>query len=242
GLDDDGGEVCRTDLLLDHRDRLGRGLGSTQSAVPKRVRHRRAVDLGRERSEAALVWHALRSERHGEVGAAVIGVIESDHRLLAGVAARDLHGVLHRLGARVEQGAALLVVAGRQPIEGLRDLDVGVVGRDGEAGVGELPEPRSMSELPSTSTSTPPPAAAAKTGMAWPTPEATAWLLRLASSTDFGPGMDVTSLRSCGSDGPPRGVVVVVSETIVMAVIVGIAAQPPYIHCVQAGPRSGRAV
>ena len=114
----------------------------------------------------------------------MVGVVERDDGLLAGVVAGDLDRVLDGLGARVEQGAALGVVAGREAVERLGHLDVGVVRRDREAGVRELrrpgparprrragaelptpvtamPEPKSMSELPSTSTSTPPPAAAA---------------------------------------------------------------------------------
>ena len=73
------------------------------------------------------------------------------------------------------------VVAGGEPVERLAHLDVALVRRDHEAGVGErgdllldvarrprsaalptlttaMPEPRSISELPSTSTRTPPPA------------------------------------------------------------------------------------
>src|SRR5690606_30210970 len=70
-----------------------------------------------------------------------------------------------------------------------------------------MPAPRSMSELPSASTTTPPPAATAWMGAVWPTPEATAAALRSSSCCERGPGIAVTRRRSCGSDGPPTGVV-----------------------------------
>ena len=58
-----------------------------------------------------------------------------------------------------------------------------------------MPEPRSISELPSTSTSTPPPARSTKTGSAVPTPAGTADVRRAISSIERGPGMSVTRCR-----------------------------------------------
>ena len=121
-------------------DRLLGRLGAAQPAVAERIRHRRAVDLRGERAEAALVRHALGGERHGEVGATVVGVVEGDDGLLVGVAAGDLDRVLDGLRTTVEQRTALLEVTGRQPVERLGNLDIGVVRRDHEAGVGELIE------------------------------------------------------------------------------------------------------
>src|SRR5262249_52812182 len=66
-----------------------------------------------------------------------------------------------------------------------------------------IPDPKSMSELPSTSTSTPPPAAVMNTGSTWLTPRATAAWRRASRSRDSGPGISVTRRRSCGSSGPP---------------------------------------
>src|SRR5437868_1371466 len=70
-----------------------------------------------------------------------------------------------------------------------------------------MPEPKSISELPSTSTTTPPPAWVMKTGRVVPMPGGTAACLRVSSSCDLGPGISVTRRRSCGSDGPPCWVV-----------------------------------
>ena len=68
----------------------------------------------------------------------MVGVVERDDGLLAGVGAGDLDGVLDRLGAGVEQRDALRVVARGQPVELLADVDVPLVRGDREAGVGEL--------------------------------------------------------------------------------------------------------
>ena len=59
-----------------------------------------------------------------------------------------------------------------------------------------------MMELPSTSITTPPPAFSTTTGTAIPRPAETASLLRETNSWDLGPGIDVTSFRSCGMCGP----------------------------------------
>jgi len=65
-----------------------------------------------------------------------------------------------------------------------------------------IPAPISMMEFPSISTITPPPAFSTTTGMAIPRAAETASLLRLMTSCDFGPGIAVTTLRSCGIFGP----------------------------------------
>jgi hypothetical protein len=135
-LDDQAGEVLGADLLVEHVDRAGRGLLAGQP-VTQRVRHRRAVDLAGERAEAVLVRHVLRGHRHRQVGAAVVRVVEDRHRVASGGHARDLHGVLDGLGARVEQGALLRVVAGGELGERGAHVHVAVVRRDHEAGVGE---------------------------------------------------------------------------------------------------------
>src|SRR5487761_1275121 len=68
-----------------------------------------------------------------------------------------------------------------------------------------IPEPKSISEFPSASTSTPPPAAVTNTGSVVETPRATAPARLAESSRETGPGISVTSLRCCGSPGPPTG-------------------------------------
>ena len=68
----------------------------------------------------------------------MVGVVEDDDGVAAGVPAGDLHGVLDGLGAGVEQRRALVVVAGGEPVERLAHLDVPLVRGHHEAGVGEL--------------------------------------------------------------------------------------------------------
>src|SRR5205814_712353 len=78
-----------------------------------------------------------------------------------------------------------------------------------------MPEPKSMSELPSASTSTPPPAAVMNTGRMLLTPRATARSRRASSSREAGPGISVTRRRCWGSPGPPvAGGFVVIDPTI----------------------------
>jgi hypothetical protein len=62
-----------------------------------------------------------------------------------------------------------------------------------------MPEPKSMSWLPSTSARTAPEARVMKTGSVVETPRATTLLRRSNSSRDFGPGTSVTRRRSCVS-------------------------------------------
>src|SRR3954470_19800808 len=62
-----------------------------------------------------------------------------------------------------------------------------------------IPEPKSISWLPSTSTMIPPPARSTYTGNVVPTPDDTAAFLRACNSTDRGPGIAVASTRFCST-------------------------------------------
>ena len=66
-----------------------------------------------------------------------------------------------------------------------------------------MPEPKSISRLPSTSSTIPPAARAANTGMVMPTPADTAAARRLVSSSDAGPGISVTRWRLCSMADTP---------------------------------------
>ena len=139
-LDEDGRHVLRADLLADLVDGLcrrllGAVLGPGQPAVG--VGDGDPVDLGGEGAEAVLVGHVLRGQRHRQVRTAVVAVVEDDDRLAAGVRPGDLDGVLHRLGAGVEQRPLLGVVTGGDACQLLADLDVGLVRRDHHTRVGE---------------------------------------------------------------------------------------------------------
>ena len=68
------------------------------------------------------------------------GALERDHGRAAGVEARELDGVLDGLGARVEEGRLGGPAEGREREQLLRELDVRLVGDDGEVGVGEAAE------------------------------------------------------------------------------------------------------
>ncbi|EGJ74420.1 putative 4-aminobutyrate transaminase [Streptomyces sp. Tu6071] len=145
GLDDDGGDVVRADLLRDLVDGLRGGLGAgvLRTGRPAvRVRDGYAVDLGREGAEALLVRHVLGRQRHREVGPAVVAVVEDDDRLALRVRAGDLDSVLDGLGTRVEERGLLRVVTGGERGELLGDGDVALVRRHHETRVREVGELR----------------------------------------------------------------------------------------------------
>src|SRR3954447_514757 len=73
-----------------------------------------------------------------------------------------------------------------------------------------MPDPRSIRVLPSTSRSTPPPAASTNTGRVVPTPSATYCFLRASFSCDRGPGISVTRWR-CWVRGVPAAIVVLMT-------------------------------
>ena len=170
--------------------------------------------------------------------------------------ARDLDGVLDGLGAGVREDRLLREVAGRQRVEPLGELDVGLVRRDVEAACGyrapawpasprrlgcgvadvltPMPVAKSMRRLPSTSSMIAPDARAVTTGWIPPTPRGTADARRTNHSLHFGPGTPVTSFRSCGMSmtGPPSPASSGASR----------AALPASIVRVRAGVSAGRAV
>ena len=78
---------------------------------------------------------AGQAERHQRPP--VIAAGERDHARPAGRRAGDLDRVLDRLGAGGEEDRLLREVAGRQRVQPLRERDIGLVGDDLEARVGE---------------------------------------------------------------------------------------------------------
>ena len=114
--------------VLQAGDRIVRGHAA------EGIRGGGAVHLGRERPESLLVRDDLRGHRHREQRPAVERVVEDDHRRAAGRHARDLDGVLDRLGARVQEQRLLVgTAAGRQFGEPPAHLDVRLVHADHRA-------------------------------------------------------------------------------------------------------------
>ena len=79
----------------------------------------------------------LRRERHGQQRAPVEAALERDHGRPLRVCARELHGVLDRLGAGVEERGLRRRRDRRQRAEPLGELDVDLVRHDREVGVRE---------------------------------------------------------------------------------------------------------
>ena len=148
-LDQHRGDVTFTDLGVnqsgDDVQRLRRA--PLRAAGPaQRIGHRHTVDLTGERAELVLVRHVLRGQRHGQVGPAVVRVVERDNRGPPRGVPGDLDGVLHRLRAGVDQRRPLVVIAGGAAGEFLAHGHVLLIRRDHEAGVSEprglLTDPR----------------------------------------------------------------------------------------------------
>ena len=134
-LEHDRGDVLRRDVRREHAlERRERGRG-VRAAIGVRVR--RAVDLGRERPEPLLVRVRLRRHRQRHPRAAVERALERDDGLPLRVQARELDGVLDRLGAGVEERGARLAADRRERAEPLGELDVALVRDDREVGVQE---------------------------------------------------------------------------------------------------------
>ena len=79
----------------------------------------------------------LRGEREREQRAAVERALEADHRRTTGVGARELHCVLDRLRASVEERRLPRPAERREREQPLGDVDVDLVRDDGEVGVEE---------------------------------------------------------------------------------------------------------
>ena len=137
-LDDDRRHLLGLDVGLEQlRDGLER---IVHRHAVQRDRHRHVVDAGRERAEAGLVGRDLAGQRQAHAGAAMEGAAERDHAGAPGGAAGDLDRVLDRFGAGGEEGGLLGVLARRQRIDLLGQLDRALVGHDLVGGVGEALE------------------------------------------------------------------------------------------------------
>ena len=133
GSIDDGGDRLRIDVAVEQAVEIGERLLGRDAAIG--LREFGVIDLGRKRPEAPLVRHDLAGERHGHERAPVKAAGECDHRRPLGVVARDLDGVLHRLGAgRQEQGFFREIARGER-VQPLGQPHVGFIGRHVKTGV-----------------------------------------------------------------------------------------------------------
>ena len=156
------------------------------------------------------------------------GVVEDHHGGPPGGRAGVLDGVLQRLAAGVEQRGALLVVAGGDPVQRFGDLDVGLIRRGQEAGVGvsrqlcgragddvgggvadrgDRDAAAQVDEGVAVDIDEDPTAGRRRVHTALLVrPAGTADRRRAASSNDRGPGTSVTNRRAWCRCGPPTAV------------------------------------
>ena len=111
-----------------------------REAVAEGIRAGCVVDVAGERSEAGAVRHRLEVHRHRQARAAVVPVLQHRDAAAAGRLPRDLHAVLDRFRARVHEDRLLRERPGGALGDELRDAHVGLVRRDGEERVEEVPE------------------------------------------------------------------------------------------------------
>src|SRR5438105_12789572 len=123
-------DLARVDVLLEQEVEARECVLRRHAAI--RIRCGRAIDGGRKRAEALLV-DELRRHRHRQRRAAVEGAVEDDDAGPAGRGARDLHSVLDRLCAGVDEDGLRRRVAGPELVEPAADLDVRLVHADHEA-------------------------------------------------------------------------------------------------------------
>ena len=137
-LDQHAGDIVGADLLVQLRQRsLSSLITAHARGVAKRVGHRHPIDLGRKGTETLLVRHVLCREGHGEIGAAVIRVVEDHHCLATGGVAGNLDCVLYRFSSRVEQCGDLGMTTRSQGRQLFADGDVALIWPDHETGVGK---------------------------------------------------------------------------------------------------------
>src|SRR4029077_19235665 len=97
------------------------------------ISERNTVNVAGERLETSFIRMCFAGERHGEKGAAMESVPETDHGGTLGVGAVDFDGVLDGLRAGIHEDVFFREVAGSEGVEFFRDSDVALVGSDGEA-------------------------------------------------------------------------------------------------------------
>ena len=130
GLEHEARDVGGIDVLLEEQlEAFERRLGA-DAAIG--IRRRSAIHVGAQRPEALLV-DELGGHRHREVRPAVERAVEDDDAGAPGRGARDLHRVLDRLRAGVEEQALRGRLARPELIEAPAHLDVRLVDPDHEA-------------------------------------------------------------------------------------------------------------
>ncbi len=195
------GDVLLADVLVHLVDRVGeRLLRAVLRAArpPVRVGERQPVDLRHERAHALLVRHHLRGERHRHQGPAVERVVERDD---GAAVPWPVRAILIAFSTASAPEFANIVLAGpsigASRVQPLGELDVGLVGASRGSRCGcraragalaaattsgavcptfntEIPVARSISRLPSTSSTIAPEARAVTIGWRLETPAGTA--------------------------------------------------------------------
>ena len=137
-------EPALPDHRLDDHHRHIRGIHETEhrlldviggDILAVGVGIREAVDVAGERAKPGLVRHRLVGHRHRKERSSVKGVLEDEDGVALGVGTGDLHSVLHRFGAAIEERRLVRTRSGDMLAEKARQLTERRVRNGGEIGV-----------------------------------------------------------------------------------------------------------
>src|SRR6266478_1297675 len=133
GFGDYGGDGFRSDGTLEGVfEIMGEGFGGGAFFGAVGIGEGNPIDVAGEGLEAGFIRMRFTGQRHGEKGAAMEGVLETDYGGALGVGTGDLDGVFDGFGAGVEEDGFLWKIAGGERVESFGDGDVAFVGSDGE--------------------------------------------------------------------------------------------------------------
>ena len=131
-LEEDTGDALWVDLRLEELAQTVERVVARHPAI--RVRGGSTVNLRRERPEAGLVRVHLARHRHRQQRSSVECIVEDDNGRPARRGARDLHGVLVRLRAGVDEDRLLVRTGARRELrEKPARPDIRLVHADHEA-------------------------------------------------------------------------------------------------------------
>ena len=98
GLDDDGGQTGRLDLVLE--DGFNRRHGVVDRYAAQGVGEDRVEHFAGKRSKTGLVGHDFAGQAHGQQRAAMEAAAKGDHARASGKGTGDFHGVSNGFGTR----------------------------------------------------------------------------------------------------------------------------------------------
>ncbi len=133
GFGDDRCHALGGHDALEHLFEVTFTVGPTETAPIEIAPVWNSVHIGNKGLESRFIRMRFAGQRKRKQRASVKCIVEADHRWALRVGASDLHGILDRFGARIQNQRLLCELARRQLIEPLGEFDVSLVWRHAEA-------------------------------------------------------------------------------------------------------------